>query len=719
MAAARRRTDQSDGSLDIDALSPEQLAENLRRWAVDEMRFRPQGRYVNAPLPTADDFKTLCRGPMNDVWKFIIEHIKSAENCKKIKGNVKLHKLLHKQSSNTSSKGDRSTREKLEAEHTQVNREMVELRSKIMNMHKEIKQLEVDILRTVIYSKHTAYSDICEEISSLNQKSALLSAYSQQCRNIGAAYQELTNQIQGRVDVYQDIQRKASQEPTYYEVQHHIDQPIVSNLLSGTSGRSTPLGLESACTRAVRETCDAIKAYLKQVYEEEFDDDIEQSKPIKDPKSKDQLWTEVEMILAQHPPWKILSSLIVTSQDTANELRDLTSRINLKRDAEELKFLYEKGGKLTDKSTPPTLFQSVHQLIEEEQALHFQRFLAAEKAMNEAWKGRSKLKSLNHEMENRLSSRYRGMPGSNDLARALYQCELEVAASQASLEYLHRAASRLTQALRERKSALETVRSKHRQIQDFEKLAQSKQSVIQALVKQNSIAQEKLEQLKLELQHYVQDKVSPHQAHIQAIAGHLSNGVYQEVDRFTCLPLNRLIYTDSHSDQRVPVDELSIYRLDRVRDRPGGAGVSALLDKLAFPLYKAPEELLPKAIEVTQEIEDTAALVQRKQRDLNEVGGATADRAVNHLNSLRNEVTHQDRVALDQLLPRVNESLAKATRALSDCINTKDSANSWWEQPAQFAVPWNQVDGMNMRQWHDQWTLNTTRLRQLQMSQQT
>ncbi|EDO45293.1 predicted protein [Nematostella vectensis] len=636
MAAARRRTDQSDGSLDIDALSPEQLAENLRRWAVEEMRFRPQGRYVNAPLPTADDFKTT------------------------------RHKLLHKQSSNTSSKGDRSTREKLEAEHTQVNREMVELRSKIMNMHKEIKQLEVDILRT-----EQAYSDIFEEISSLNQKSALLSAYSQQCRNIGAAYQELTNQIQGRVDVYQDIQRfqvligvfitstrKASQEPTYYEVQHHIDQPIVSNLLSGTSGRSTPLGLESACTRAVRETCDAIKAYLKQVYEEEFYDDIEQSKPIKDPKSKDQLWTEVEMILAQHPPWKILSSLIVTSQDTANELRDLTSRINLKRDAEELKFLYEKGGKLTDKSTPPTLFQSVHQLIEEEQALHFQRFLAAEKAMNEAWKGRSKLKSLNHEMENRLSSRYRGMPGSNDLARALYQCELEVAASQASLEYLHRAASRLTQALRERKSALETVRSKHRQIQDFEKLAQSKQSVIQALVKQNSIAQEKLEQLKLEKNGAT--KFSPYSVIILC-----------KVSPLTKTP--PIIF----SDQRVPVDELSIYRLDRVRDRPGGAGVSALLDKLAFPLYKAPEELLPKAIEVTQDIEDTAALVQRKQRDLNEVGGATADRAVNHLNSLRNEVTHQDRVALDQLLPRVNESLAKATRALSDCINTKDSANSW------------------------------------------
>lgn len=33
-----------------------ELAEALRSWAVDEMRFRPQGRHIRAPLPTTEDF---------------------------------------------------------------------------------------------------------------------------------------------------------------------------------------------------------------------------------------------------------------------------------------------------------------------------------------------------------------------------------------------------------------------------------------------------------------------------------------------------------------------------------------------------------------------------------------------------------------------------------------------------------------------------------------
>lgn len=42
-----------------------------------------------------------------------------------------------------------------------------------------------------------------------------------------------------------------------------------------------------------------------------------------------------------------------------------------------------------------------------------------------------------------------------------------------------------------------------------------------------------------------------------------------------------------------------------------------------------------------------------------------------------------------------------------------------WEQPAQYLVPWETVEGMNMRNWKDQWTVMTTRLRQLQTKKWT
>ena len=33
------------------------ISNELRRWTLDEMRFRPQGRHINASLPSTEDFK--------------------------------------------------------------------------------------------------------------------------------------------------------------------------------------------------------------------------------------------------------------------------------------------------------------------------------------------------------------------------------------------------------------------------------------------------------------------------------------------------------------------------------------------------------------------------------------------------------------------------------------------------------------------------------------
>ena len=55
--------------------------------------------------------------------------------------------------------------------------------------------------------------------------------------------------------------------------------------------------------------------------------------------------------------------------------------------------------------------------LQEGQAQHFTQFLDTERALNEAWKSRKVLQTINNDMEVRLGSRYRGMPGSAELAR--------------------------------------------------------------------------------------------------------------------------------------------------------------------------------------------------------------------------------------------------------------------------------------------------------------
>jgi len=258
---------------------------------------------------------------------------------------------------------------------------------------------------------------------------------------------------------------------------------------------------------------------------------------------------------------------------------------------------------------------------------------------------------------------------------------------------------------------------KHKKIEDFEKLAQSKQSLIQAVVKQNSHARERIEKHKHELLHYIQEKICSHEAHVVVMAKQLHNSVAQEVDKFAALPLDQFHYSGVESARRVPVSELSINRLERLSVSPGGSTIRTVLDNLDFPAYKAPEELLPTAMKLKEKVEDTRSLAQTRDGAVSDVDGdRSCERMVAHLSGLRREATEQDRAQLEYVMPLVQNGHNKTTKALSDCISVKDIVSSWWEQPAQFVVPWVKLDDLNMRQWTDQWTLSATRLRQLQMS---
>lgn len=684
------------------------IADELRRWALDEMRFRPQGRHINTTPPSKEDFKMLCRGSMVDIWKYVLQHVKSTKNVQKIHGNLKLQQLIHEQAAHSGDKADDEQRGQLKGKHTQLTKELLEVRNKVYHVEKEIKALQKEILQA-----EENYTEVGQQISDLAKRNALLSAYSKQCRQLAELYMDLVKQINDKIAICKDVVRKKAIDPTYYTSQGIISGG--SQIFSSIEGRSTPTGLESACTRSVRESCERIGSFLHDVCKADeesvrIDDDRQR-------KVKGQLWTGVENILSQHPAKDVVTSLCRLAQDSAVSLRELSARIDLKKDAQELKFKYENSGKLTDTSSPPSLLQSVHQLIEEGQAAHFQRFLESEKGLNEAWKARKRLKTLQQEMEASLVSSYKDSPGNIELARVLHHNELELTASKSSLEYMKAAMTELTNSRNERQRAKEILLMKHKKIEDFEKLAQSKQSLIQAVVKQNSNARERIEKHKHELLHYIQEKICSREAHVVVMAKQLHNSVAQEVDKFAALPLDQFHYSGVESARRVPVSELSINRLERLSASPGGSTIRTVLDNLDFPAYKAPEELLPTAMKLKEKVEDTRSLAQTRDGAVSDVDGdRSCERMVAHLSGLRREATEQDRAQLEYVMPLVQNGHNKTTKALSDCISVKDIVSSWWEQPAQFVVPWVKLDDLNMRQWTDQWTLSATRLRQLQMS---
>lgn len=684
------------------------LADQLRNWALDEMRFRPHGRHVNTTLPTNEDFKMLCRGVMVDVWNYVLQHVRSTKTVQKIHGNLKLQKLIQEMAAHPGDKPSDEERESIKEKHSKLTKELLEVKSKVHHLEKEIKAVQKEILEA-----EETYSEGGRQISDLAKRTTLLSAHSKQCKQLAELYRSLAKQINDKITICRDVARKKSMDPTYYTSQGIIAGS--SQAFTTVEGRSTPTGLESACTRSVRESCERIGSFLYDVCKAEEEtgriDDSSQRKV------KDQLWTGVENILSQHLADDVLTSLSRIAQDSAVSLRELSARIDLKKDARELKFKYENSGKLTDTSSPPSLLQSVHQLIEEGQAAHFQRFIESEKGLNEAWRSRQRLQRLQQQLEANLVSSHQDSPGNIELARVLLHNELELTASKASLECMKAEMAELTNSRNERQRAKELLLMKHKKIEDFEKLAQTKQSLIQALVKQNSNARARVEKQKHELLQYIQQRICSHEVQVVAMAKQLQNSIAQEVDKFAALPLDQFQYSGVDSTRRVPVSELSINRLENLSTSPGGGTIRAVLDGLDFPAYKAPEDLLSTTMKLKEKVDDTRSLVRSRDGAVCEVDGdRSCERMVAHLNGLRREVTEQDRAQLDYIMPLVQNGLNKTTKALSDCISVKDIVSSWWEQPAQFVTPWVKLDDMNMRQWTDQWTLSATRLRQLQMS---
>ena len=63
------------------------------------------------------------------------------------------------------------------------------------------------------------------------------------------------------------------------------------------------------------------------------------------------------------------------------------------------------------------LMSLISRWYQEGQASHFQRFLDSEHAQNEAWRARQRLQTLQQELNTKLVSCYRNLPGNVELAR--------------------------------------------------------------------------------------------------------------------------------------------------------------------------------------------------------------------------------------------------------------------------------------------------------------
>ncbi|XP_028401919.1 HAUS augmin-like complex subunit 5 [Dendronephthya gigantea] len=679
----------------------DKLSLELRKWALEEMCFRPQGRHVNSRMPNVEEFKTLCRGPMMDVWSHVIKHLRSTQKVQTVKGNLKLYSSLHNKST-----FDEVSKKK-DIERMDILKRIAELQSQIDQVEKDVYHPEKEILQT----EHSL-AEVDSKRRDLEKRCVLLSSYSEQFREKAKVLDEFRRRIEGRISHFRDLRRKSSGENTYF-----VQKSSLTGLLgSGNEQNNSVVGLESACTRNVRETCEAIGSFL-HVLHNDYVADQNPSREQND-KTKARLWTSVETILSQHPAADIYGSLKRTALDSANNLQELTSRIDVRKDAKELKFKYENSGQLSDTSSPRPLLLSVHQLIEEGQAAHFQKFISTIKARNELHKAQKLLQDFQQNMENIQKALYGNDPESLSLAQTLCRTELEFVASKATMEFIENEIKELEVLRSTKQDQLDILHGKYRQIQDFEKFVQAKQNMIQMLVKHNSDAKSQLDQRRTEILKYSQDTLCAHECQIKALSTVLCDNVSKdkEITKFASLSLHRLMFSEMDGHGRIPISQLSINRLNFCYPSNEFGVVTSVLGDLDFPSYRAADGLLLKVFETKSKVIETQERLKYNKtvaNSLDDMEGISIA-CDDHVEDLRSAVVQHKNRENEKILPKVQESFSNATKALSECIVAMEAVNSWWEQPGQYLVPWDKVDGMNMRQWKDQWTVMTTRLRQLQ-----
>ncbi|XP_062510770.1 uncharacterized protein LOC134186748 isoform X1 [Corticium candelabrum] len=160
------------------------------------------------------------------------------------------------------------------------------------------------------------------KLEELQLQSTLLSAHSAARQQQARVYNEFTKRIKGR--------QAAMKGPRDKEVTYCQSESVT------TPGR---VKLESTCIKQVRDLCECVGKYLLELNGSREDESDETRKELQD--KKDQIWTDLERDLSQHPLPEVLQSLLEVSHAGRRDVTEQTNKVNIRKDAKNLRFKYE------------------------------------------------------------------------------------------------------------------------------------------------------------------------------------------------------------------------------------------------------------------------------------------------------------------------------------------------------------------------------------------
>uniref|UniRef100_A0A673X349 HAUS augmin-like complex, subunit 5 n=1 Tax=Salmo trutta TaxID=8032 RepID=A0A673X349_SALTR len=491
----------------------------------------------------------------------------------------------------------------------------------------------------------------------------LLQAFKQRCMKERHVLSEDTRKISGHSQVLEQLKAEL--------------EVVFGNEASNSSGDYlNPTGAEPQVLRNVRELCDERLLFFQSLQESELKTVLTREQRT----ALFQHWlSAVEDLLRCYPPNQVLSALQYLALGQEITLEEKLASLDVARDVAALRFRYESNHLLDiskeEEELPPvkSLLQSAWEEVEQ--------------SLMELAQTRSQIQQLKTQLHARKNEAE---------LESVFELEMQCVMQAAVRDGVRNQCVEMEQHARDRQQALRNLRSQWQSITDFRRLVDVRQEQTRGLIKGNSTAKTELTRVHKEIGQFVQGKLTPQFGEVLSAANRLRNSVSQEARQFGNVSLVTLDRRLIEGEQRIPAAWLSIHRLH-------SSPFHNLCQSMAFPMYRAPEELYSQALSQHLELRFLRRLRQFHSSSLANVEKQGALLPAPDQQALLLRVLEEDKELLQSLLPRVWELTQCCSQGLSYGNQVKTAISYWWDQPAQFALPDIRKGGLTFQQWLQRW----------------
>lgn len=646
------------------------LVQEVKRWATEELDLPPHN------LPHDSYIKTLCVGTGASIWKYVIQHVYSERKVRLMRRNLQWYKILQ----------DKELKQ-VEGQNKDARR--VELQKEISELQTELRHIDqkISTAEEQLANEEQSVNRHCAQYEESRLRELMLESFRLRCAEERDALTHDTQTISSQRQALEQLSRKAE----------------VTVAFGGSDGRDGDgdggTAAEPLVLRHVRDLCRERVLFFQSLQDNMLkstssDFTADQRSAVY------QHWlSSVEDVLRSHPPNQLLLALQALASKQQVALEEKTAALDVERDVSALGFRYERDHLLDvsveeDEDLPPvrSLLQSTWE--EEEQ-----RYMRLAEVRSRARRLRADLGALTKEVQLRIL-------GQDDLlnptARNVFELEVQAVRRAAVRDSVREQCAQLQLENRERREALRNLHAQWQSIMDFRQLVDIRQEQIRSLIKGNSTLKTELARVHSELREFVREKLGPQFGGVIRSANQLRNSVSQEAKLFNSVSLAALDRRIADGE-RIPVDQLSVYRVN-------SPALQAVRQDLCAPLYMAPESLFSQAVSQRLQLRFLRRLLQLRTDSLTDLKNQTAQLPAPNQQALLQRVKAEDADLLQSLLPRAQELTQRCSKGMAYASQVNTSITHWWEQPAQFALPDMQQDGLTFQQWLQRWKLATKEL---------